>query len=275
MEPPLLQPGVAPVLDRLDDGRVRGGAADPLLLELLDQRALGEPGRGLGEVLGREQLLQVKALPFRQRGKDALLPLFVFRLAGVAFLPFAGFLLPAVAVDPFLVHVEVPHEPRHRARCPEQVPAGRDRSIPLLPGLAENVGRRLLELGRGHLGSHEAVPHQLVEPVLVPGENRFQLSGRMLHRGRADRFVGVLGRFPVPEHVGRRGQPGLPVGRADMFPHRGQRLVGDAHGVGPHVRDEAYEAGPRDVDPLVERLRHHHRLVGGHPELPGGLLLEL
>jgi len=61
-EPPLLLLDVEPVLDRLDDRRVRARTPDILLLERLDQRGLGVPGRRLGEVLGRLQRVKVERL---------------------------------------------------------------------------------------------------------------------------------------------------------------------------------------------------------------------
>ena len=56
VEAALLDPDVAALQDRRDRRRVRRRPADAVLLERLDQRRLGVPGRGLGEVLGRGDL---------------------------------------------------------------------------------------------------------------------------------------------------------------------------------------------------------------------------
>ena len=56
MEAPLLDPDVAPVEDRRDRRGVGRRPADPVLLERLDQRRLGEARRRLREVLGRRHV---------------------------------------------------------------------------------------------------------------------------------------------------------------------------------------------------------------------------
>ncbi len=50
-KPPLLEADVFPLLDRAQDCRVGAGTADPLFLQFLYQRGLGETGRRLGEFL--------------------------------------------------------------------------------------------------------------------------------------------------------------------------------------------------------------------------------
>jgi len=62
VEPALLLVDVVAALDDREDGRVGGGTADAVLLELLDQSGLGEARRGLREVLVRSHLLAVEGV---------------------------------------------------------------------------------------------------------------------------------------------------------------------------------------------------------------------
>ena len=71
-EPLVLQPHVSPVLDRRDDRCVRGGTADPELLERLHERCLREPRRRLREVLLGQDLEHPQNLLGRQIGQTVL-----------------------------------------------------------------------------------------------------------------------------------------------------------------------------------------------------------
>ena len=68
VEPAFLDADVAAVDDRRDGRGVRRRPADPVLLERLDQRRLGEARRRLGEVLGRGHVLdRVRVAALGQR----------------------------------------------------------------------------------------------------------------------------------------------------------------------------------------------------------------
>ena len=67
VEAPLLLLDVAAVLDRRQDRRVGRRPADALLLQLLDQRRLGEPRRRLREVLLGPDLEQLDRLALLER----------------------------------------------------------------------------------------------------------------------------------------------------------------------------------------------------------------
>ena len=72
VEPALLDPDVAAVDDRRDRRRVGRRPADPVLLERLDQRRLGEARRRLGEVLGRRDVADVGPVALGQRRQATL-----------------------------------------------------------------------------------------------------------------------------------------------------------------------------------------------------------
>jgi len=99
-EAPLLLLHVLLVLDGGEDGRVRRGTADALLLQLLDQRCLGEARRRLREVLLGDELDQLQLLAGFERGQlagdVALLLVVAFHLLGACLL---GRLLRLLAVD--------------------------------------------------------------------------------------------------------------------------------------------------------------------------------
>ena len=134
-------------------------------------------------------------------------------------------------------------------------------------------GDRVVDGGR-HLAGHKAAPHQPVQPVLVAVERLADGFGGQEHAARPDGLVGVLGT------AARAVAPRLArVQRAsvfllDEFRRVGQRHVGQAQRVGPHVGDQADGPLAGDVDALVQLLGDGHRALRRHAELAGGLLLQ-
>src|SRR5207245_4895255 len=86
----LLAPDVLAVLDGREDLLVRGRPPDPLLLERLDERGLGEAGRRLGEVLLGIEGEELEDLSLGQGGNHGLLLLFRRRLRILARLDVDG-----------------------------------------------------------------------------------------------------------------------------------------------------------------------------------------
>ena len=114
----------------------------------------------------------------------------------------------------------------------------------------------------------------MIEPELVAFEDPGQgFRGAQL-RGRADRFVRVLGAFLdlilAAAAVERLTEPA-----DDVRARRLTRRIGDARRVGAHVGDEALRpVAAAEVDALVERLGDLHRLADAEPQLARGFLLE-
>ncbi len=125
-----------------------------------------------------------------------------------------------------------------------------------------------------HLGGYEPPPDKLVEGEHVLIEVGLQLFRREPHVGRADRLVGVLGRLAVREDVRLGGHVGRAEGSTDELPRVRQRLARYAHGVGPHVRDEARCRALADLHALEEPLRDDHRPFRREAQPRGRLLLE-
>ncbi len=73
----------------------------------------------------------------------------------------------------------------------------------------------------------------------------------------------------------RLGQGRRSVESADVLADVLQRVVGDARGVGAHVRDQSDRAAPGDLAAFVESLRDLHRAPHRETEPRRGRLLEL
>ena len=90
----------------------------------------------------------------------------------------------------------------------------------------------------------------------------------------SDGFVGFL-RAAARLVGGRRVRQVFgpePAGRPRT--RLGLGLGGDAHGVRPHIRDEADRSVRPHLDTFVELLGHRHRLLGREAELAAGVLLQ-
>ena len=94
---------------------------------------------------------------------------------------------------------------------------------------------------------------------------RHLLRGAHGRRG-PDGLVGLLRVLHLRRVLAGRGrQEAVAVGAGHRGPHRGEGLLREGHGVGPHVGDEAA---------LVEPLGQAHHLLRGEPQLAAALLLQ-
>ena len=85
------------------------------------------------------------------------------------------------------------------------------------------------------------------------------------------RLLRVLGLGLV--RARRVGEIALAVVGADHLAHRGDRLIGDLHPVGPHIGDEPDRLAV-DLGTFVEALREPHGMGGRKAELAARLLLQ-
>ena len=86
-----------------------------------------------------------------------------------------------------------------------------------------------------------------------------------LHGRRANGLVRVLRVLLRPIEVRLLRNVVRPEARADELADFGERLFGNASRVGSHVRDQADCPFARQLDPFVELLRDHHRLLDREP----------
>ena len=185
---------VLPIGDGGDGGGVGGRTAHPLLLQGLDQGGLGEPGRGLGEVLAGGQAVELQGLPLLQVGQGRLGRLLV--------------LVPALLVNSRKA-VEL-----HRGMAGPKAVARRFRFD----------GDAVVHRPR-HLAGQKTAPDQLVQPVLVGGEALFQVLRSQGHVGGPDGLMGVLGGALGLEPAGLFRIVLLAVAALDESPGRRQRLL--------------------------------------------------
>ena len=234
--------------DGVDDGSVGGGAADAQFFHGLDQRGLAVARRRLGEVLLTAQLFQIQHLALLHRGDHAV----------VLFFLFGGFVL-ALAVD-----LGIAGEAHYLAGGPEEAV------------VRFHVDSGHVQLRRGHLGGHEAVPDQLIQLILLGGEEGLEHSRGPFHRGWADGFVSVLdvglalaGRMDV----GGLRRVGRAVFIADVFQGLLLGFLIDTHRIGTHIGNEA-GVDPAYGEAFVQLLGGLHGLLGHHAQALGSLLLQ-
>ena len=238
---------VVALLDGGDDGGVGAGAADPLLLQLLDQRGLGV-ARRRGGLVARRQGLRVHEGGGAGRGAGDLLPLVHGRQHGVA--------LSAVH------DLQETVETHHGSGGAEDALAGGD------------VGGGAGDARVGHLRGDGAPPDQLVERELVAVEHAAQLVGGAVDVGRADGLVGFLRRLALGLVAARPVVIVVPETRADQVAHLVDGLFAQRLAVGPHVGDETLALAVAQVHALVQLLRHAHGALDGHAEHGTGGLLQ-
>ena len=138
-----------------------------------------------------------------------------------------------------------------------------------------DVNRGLVEDRGGHLRSDEALPDQLVEFEFIGAQNLAQRIGRAQDVRGPDRFVRVLGAFLAAVMDGFGGQIIVSESFLDVTAHRGESAFRHAGGIRTHVSDEADGAFLRQLDALIEVLRHHHGFLGVEAQLAHGFLLQL
>ena len=225
---------VVALLDHGDDRGVRAGAADPLLLEDLDQACFGVARRR-----ARELLLRI-----RVHGRERLLLTHAGERLLIRTLRHARDLVEAV-------------EDQHAARRAERA---RPRGV----GSALDRDRGGVPLRWRHLARDCALPDQRVETQLVRVQRPRHLLRRQLHVRGTDRFVGFL-RILVgaAEEVGLLGEVLVAEALADVRAHRVQGLAGDVRRVRTHVRDQTDGSLAGNVHTLIELLRGTHRPLRG------------
>ena len=140
---------------------------------------------------------------------------------------------------------------------------------------ARQLHRQRLIHRRGHLRGEGAVVDQFIEPVLVAGERGLDQLGGIAGVGGADGLVRVLRVLAALVDVGLGGQVLGRIILGDVLARGGQRLVGQAGGVGTDVGDQTHGALALDVHALVEHLRDLHGLFRGEGQLAHGLLLQV
>ena len=235
---------------------VGGRPADAVLLELLDERRLGEARRRLREVLlGQSARAAPASAPSASGGSRALV------------------------VAPSAVGLG--GRPRRRPRCRRAMKPSNLSTWPVARKRAAaglDVDRRRVEDRRRHLARDEAVPDRAcrarsssvleVRARRAPGAQLHATSAgspraRPARPSSSGRRRGSAGRY-----VRRRSAPRCSSRTAAM------RLVRDARRVGAHVGDEADRALVAELDALVEPLRDAHRARRLIAELARRLLLQ-
>ena len=161
MQPLLLEPDVAAVLQHLQDRGIGRGPADAELFHALDQRRFRKARRRFGEMLGDGEILPLQRFAFAHGGQAALI------------------LVVAVVVAAFLIEREEAVELYDLAGGAQFQHAG--------AGLRGDIDRGAFEFGRFHLARDGADPDQLIELGLIGIETR-----GASRPGRRDRSVGRI-----------------------------------------------------------------------------------
>ena len=242
---------VAAVADRLDGGRVGGGAPDAELLHGLHQRGLRVAPRGL-------RLVPVGRRP-GEGGGVALGDV------GQGLLRVGVRLLRVVAalVAPLLVGEAEARRGDHRAR------GGGHHAVALAVDVdaREHADRRRVPARIGHLGGDRALPDQVVQGQLLLGQGRGHLARRAeVVPGGTDRLVGLLRalrRRPVRARGLGHGLGSVELG--GLLACGVDGLPRQRRGVGAHVRD---------VAGLVEGLGGAHGRRRVPVQFARGLLLQ-
>ena len=248
----LVDDDIVAILQGLERRRVSRGPPDAELFHLLDERGFGIARRRLGEMLGGVDRAALGTL-FRAHFRQTLVVVvFVALTPGiVAMVDIGG--EEAVEAD----HLTA------RPQLCRLVARGR-----------EDLHRRSLDLGRGHLAGDAALPDQLVKAQLVAVQEALDIFGRAGKARRADRFVGFLGVLGLGRIVARLfrqialAEPGL-----DRLAGVGDRFGRHLDAVGSHISDEADRLAA-ELDALVKLLSHLHGARSREAELGGGGLLK-
>ena len=231
-----------------DDAGIGGGTADAVLFQGAHQARLRVTRGRRGKVLIGAQLAQCDTVSLLQRRQRAFF-----------------FVLAHRVVLAFLVH-------RQEAGLAYRGAVGAEKVV----ALAAEVHRHGVYEGRSHLGGDRSFPDQLVQTPLIPVQQGLQLAvGQALDGGRADRLVGLLGILGAGLVAPRlRRQRFLAVAAGNQAPDVAQRLRGQVHRVGAHVRDQPAPYAVSHIHALVEPLGDPHGVLGGKAEPAGRFLLQ-
>ena len=223
-----------------NDGRGKGaGAADALLLQLLDERCFGEVRRRLGEVLlCRHELV-----------KQQLAAGFNIRNLGVLFF-----------VIIFAVQLQEAREFQYGACCTQ-----------LVVGSINCQGGNVINSVR-HLTGNNAVPDERIQLELVVGEVLLHLGRGTHDTGRTNRLMCVLSVLFGAIMVGLGRAELTAEVLLDIVADFVNGYVRQTHGVGSHVGNKA-DGGFAQRYAFIKLLCEHHGLFGAEVELFVGLLL--
>ena len=223
-----------------NDGRCKGaGAADALLLQLLDERCFGEVRRRLGEVLlCRHELV-----------KQQLGARFDVRNLGVLFF-----------IVIFAVQLQEAREFQHGACCAQ-----------LVVGSINRQGGNVINSVR-HLAGNNAVPDKRIQLQLVACEVLLHLGRGTHDAGRTNRLMRVLSvLFGAVMVFLRRAEFAAEV-LLDIVADFANGNLCQTHGVGSHIGNQA-DGGFAQGYAFIKLLCKHHGLFGAEVELFVGLLL--
>ena len=226
--------------EQCNDGRCKGaGAADALLLQLLDERCFGEVRRRLGEVLFcRHELV-----------KQQLAAGFNIRNLGVLFF-----------IVIFAVQLQEAREFQYGACCTQ-----------LVVGSINCQGGNVINSVR-HLTGNNAVPDECIQLQLVAGEVFLHLGRGAHDAGRTNRLMRVLRILFGTIMVGLGRAEFAAEVLLDIVADFINGYVCQTHGVGSHVGNKA-DGGFAQRYAFIKLLCEHHGFFGAEVELFVGLLL--
>jgi hypothetical protein len=128
--------------------------------------------------------------------------------------------------------------------------------------LGGDIHRRLIHLGRGHLGCDRALPDQIIKPGLRAFQFAAHGIGAACHIGRADRLMGllrILGLGGIKARLVRHIILAVSLHRHVAGPGDCAAVHRDT--VGPHIGD---------VPGLIQCLGRPHRLLCAQTQLARG-----
>ncbi len=198
------QAGIAPLLDRGDDGRVSGGTPDAAFLEFAHQARLAVTGSRFGEVLNALKILEHELFACAQVRQRRILPLLGSRRQ----------------------NLRIPVELHHATANPQ------------FEGTGLHQHRCTEVLCIGHLTGNELPPDQVVQARALCIDTG-QVVRQRAHIGRPDRLVSLLGTVAtrIEPRLGRHVGAAELV--ADVLAAGGHRLTAQVGGIGAHVGDVA------------------------------------
>ena len=248
MQPLLIEPDIAAILQHLQDRGIGRRPADAEFFHALDQRGFRKARRRLGEMLGDGEVFALQRFAFAHGGEAAAI------------------LVVAVVVAAFLVQ-------RKKAVEFDDL-AGGAQFQHARSGLRRDIDGGAFQFGGFHLARDGADPDQFIEPRLIVIEPPAHLGGAARQVGRADRFMRFLRVLGLGLILARRVRHiGIAVILADHLARLHDRRIVDLHAIGTHIGDEAGGLAA-DVDAFIQPLRDPHGMRRRKAELAAGFLLQ-
>ena len=161
-----------------------------------------------------------------------------------AFIAFGSLIVFALGRD--LIRRQMAFELHHRTGRSEEVVTRSD------------VNARLVEDRWHHLRSHEPLPDQLIKLEKIVAQIWLHVRRLACHVCRTYRFVRILRFLLRLVEVGLLRQVIRPELRPDQLTHLPQRLIGHAHRIGAHVRNQRNRAFIAQFHAFIQPLRQHH-----------------